>query len=51
MSLEMMKRRLGWPGHVLSLPNKRIPKVALRRTPTGDEKEGQAKNHPEKDGD
>ena len=44
-----MKRSLRWLGHVQSLPNKRIPKAALRRTPTGDEKEGQAKNQPEKE--
>ena len=35
MSLEIKHRRLCWLGHVLRMSEDRIPKVAMRRTPSG----------------
>ena len=44
MSLEIKRRRLRWLGHVLRMPNERLPKVALRWTPVGKRKRGRPKN-------
>ena len=41
--LEIKRRRLRWLGHVLRMPNERIPKVALRWTPPGRRKPGRPK--------
>ena len=40
MSLEIKNRRLRWLGHVLRMPENRIPKVAMRWTPSGKRKRG-----------
>lgn len=43
MDLEITKRQLRWLGHVLRMPQDRIPKVALRWTPPGERKHGRPK--------
>ena len=43
MSLEIKARWLRWLRHVLRMPNKRIPKAALRWTPAGKRKRGRPK--------
>ena len=43
MSHEIKNRRLRWLGHVLRLPEDRIPKVAMRWTPSGRRKRGRPK--------
>ena len=42
--LEIKKRRFRWLGHILRMPMEKIPKVALRWTPTGKRKRGRPKN-------
>ena len=41
---EIKRRRLRWLGHVLRMPQHRIPKVALRWTPPGKRKRGRPKH-------
>ena len=43
ISLEIKNRRLHWLGHVLRMPENRIPKVAMRWTPWGRRKRGRPK--------
>lgn len=43
MSLEVKNHRLGWLGHVLKMPEDRIPKVAMRWSPSGRRKRGRPK--------
>ena len=43
MSLKIKNRRLRWLGHVLRMPENRIPKVAMRWTPSGRRKTGRSK--------
>ena len=43
MSLEIKHRRLCWLGHILRMSEDRIPKVAMRWTPSGRRKRGRPK--------
>ncbi|KAJ8372712.1 hypothetical protein AAFF_G00277810 [Aldrovandia affinis] len=43
--LEIKQRKLQWLGHVLRMDQNCIPKVALRWTPPGKRKQGEAKNN------
>ena len=43
MSLVIKNRRLLWLGHVLRMPENRIPKVAMRWTPSGRRERGRSK--------
>ena len=41
--MEIKKRRIRWLGHVLRMPQERIPHKALRWTPPGKRKQGRPK--------
>ena len=44
MPLEIKNSRLRWPGHILGMPEDRIPKDSMRSTPSGRRKRGRPKS-------